>query len=335
MATSARFRSWCGFVDDIRWFAPNAYTTLVVPELRRRGFSISLSGADPAQVALAMSGTQAEQAWRYASRQGCPLVLYIWDLPPQATGSGSYDPVWWLGGRFFRLPRLFGGYGRRRGHYSRLRYIAVRAEEVWVPSAMTGAILKSRYGVVSRRVPYCYDSDRFRSARVPRDEPPTLLTVSRLRVHKNHSATVRAAARLKGEVQVRLIGRGPEREGLERLARSLGVRCRIDTGADDTVVSVAYREARVVVCPSRFEGFGLTPVEAIASGTPVVASDIPPHREFVAQAARLVPLDDDDALAGAIAAAMHDAAPDASLVGALTIPAAAERFLTLLRPMVR
>ncbi len=330
-----RWRRWFSLVDDIRWFAPNGYTTLVVPELRRRGLAISLGGAEPARLALSMSGTTAEQSWRYARRQGCPLVLYIWDLPPKATGTGWYDPVWWWGGHFFRLPRPVGGYGRRRGHYSRLRYIAARAEAVWVPSEMTGSTVWSRFGVAGRRVPYCYDSGRFHRGSIARDEPPTLLTVSRLRAHKNHAATVRAAARLGRNVQVRLVGRGPEREPLERLAGSLGVRCRIDTRADDGEVTAAYQSARVVVCPSRFEGFGLTPLEAIASGTPVVVSDIPPHREFVASAARFFPLDDEDSLVEAAAAALDDAPPDAAVLRELTIAAAADRFMSFLHPLLR
>jgi glycosyltransferase involved in cell wall biosynthesis len=322
-------------MNDIRWFAPNAYTALLVPELQRRGLSIALEGDQPARLTLSMSGKTGEQAWRHARRWGCPLVLYIWDLPPGATGTGSYDPVWWLGGRFFRIPRPFGGYGRQRGHYSRLRYIAGRAAEVWVPSGMTCSIVRSRFGVDSRRVPYCYDSNRFRPASGGRDDPPTLLTVSRLRAHKNHGATVRAAARLGGRVQVRLIGRGPEREPLERLASSLAVRCRIDTQAEDAEVTAAYHRARVVVCPSRFEGFGLTPLEGIASGTPVVASDIPPHREFVAAGARFFPLDDDEALAESVAAALDDGAPDPAAVRELTIPMAAERFMCFLHPILR
>ena len=61
---------------------------------------------------------------------------------------------------------------------------------MWVPSEMTQEIVAQRFGVRAQRVPYCYDSDRF----VPRADtgaeatgtaPPTLLTVSRLRRHKN------------------------------------------------------------------------------------------------------------------------------------------------------
>jgi glycosyltransferase involved in cell wall biosynthesis len=313
-------------VNDIRWFAPNAYTALLVPHLRRKGLTVAVEGADPARLALAMSGTRAEEAWRFARARGCPLVVYIWDLPPRATGSGSYDPVWAIGSFLVRLPRPLGGFGRRRGFYSRLRYTAARADEVWVPSAMTADLVRERFGLESRRVPYCYDSERFYPAATARDDPPTLLTISRFKAHKNQEATLKAAARLGSGVQVRLIGQGPEHAALDRLARSLGVQCRIQCDASDADVVEAYRRASVAVCPSRFEGFGLTPLEAIASGTPVVASDIPPHREFVANAALLFDPDDEDGLVRVLESALHQAAPDPGAVRALTLPAAAERF---------
>jgi glycosyltransferase involved in cell wall biosynthesis len=321
-------------VNDVRWFASNSYTSLIVPELRRRGLSIALDGTEPSRVALAMSAAVAEQAWRYVRARGCPLLLYIWDLHAEATSSGTADPVWWLAGRFLRLPRPIGGFPSRRGYFSRLRYMAARAAEVWVPSEMTRTAVLSRYGLSARRVPYCYDSERFHPGAGARETPATLLTVSRLQPYKNQAATLRAAARLPGNIQVRLIGQGASSHSLEELAARLGVRCRIDSGATDAEVTAAYHAARVVICPSRFEGFGLTPVEAVASGTPVVASDIPPHREFVGRAARIFPLDDDDTLVAAVTAALDDPPPDHLRVRDLTITAAADRFAGYLAPLL-
>ena len=145
-----------------------------------------------------------------------------------------------------------------------------------MPSSFTRETVAERFGVASERVPYCYDSNRFVPGPAARVSPPVLLTVSRLRPHKNQALVLHAAAALPAAVQVRLIGRGPEQAALEALAFRLGVACRVETTADDAAVTLAYREASVAVCPSRFEGFGLTPIEAVASGIPVVASDIPP-----------------------------------------------------------
>jgi glycosyltransferase involved in cell wall biosynthesis len=321
--------------DDLRWFASNAYTALLVPELRRLGLAIATEGDRPARVALAMSGVVAEAAWRFARASGARLLVYVWDLPPQRTAGGRPDPVWWLGDRFIRFPRPWGGFGRRRGYYSRLRYIAARADAVWVPSTLTRQTVAERFGVASERVPPYYDSDRFVPGRAAKTAPPVLLTVSRLHPHKNQALVLHAAAAIGAPVQVRLIGRGPDQAALEMLARRLGVCCRVETTADDATVTRAYREASVAVCPSRFEGFGLTPIEAVASGIPVVASDIPPHREFLGGAARLFPPDDPAALAAAIGAALDATPADPALVGEFTIPAAASRFLASLRPLLR
>ena len=326
-------------MDDVRWFASNAYTALIVSRLRELGLRIATEGDDPARLAVAMSGIAAVQAWRFARKRRTRLLLYLWDLPPGGMRRGRPDPIWWMAGRFLRIPRLWGGYGRG-GYFSRLSYIARRADAVWVPSRMTQQSVAKHFGVHALEVPYCYDSGRF----VPRDSSvrddvgaglPTLLTVSRLRRHKNQAVVLQAAALMERPVRVRLIGRGPQRANLEGLAGRLGVPCVIETAADDTTVIRAYREARVVVCPSRFEGFGLTPIEAVASGVPVVASDIPPHREFVGRAARLAPPDDAHEMARMISEALDAPPADPVLVAGLTIPATADRFLGAVRDLLK
>jgi glycosyltransferase involved in cell wall biosynthesis len=322
-------------VDDVRWFASNPYTSLVVPELRSAGLRVALDGDGPACIAVAMSGRVAEPAWRFAQARRAALVLYLWDLPPKGTARGKADPVWWIGGRFFRLPRIAGGYRQRAGYYSRLRFIASRAKELWTASEFTAALVRERFGVTGTVVPYCYDSVRFCPGTDRRESPPVLLTVSRLERHKNQEAVLRAAALLGDRVQVRLIGRGPEEGRLRRLGAEMGVRWRLETGADDPTVERAYRTASVGVFPSRFEGFGLGPIEALASGTPVVASDIPAHREFVARGARLVSPDDPSAIAEAVTAALAGPTPDRTMLADLTIPAAASRLVARLSPMLR
>jgi glycosyltransferase involved in cell wall biosynthesis len=162
-----------------------------------------------------------------------------------------------------------------------------------------------------------------------------LLSVSHLTPHKNHAAVIRAAARLEPKTPVRIIGKGPERASLERLAATLGVRCTFESELTEIEMVTAYQTAEVVVCPSTFEGFGLTPMEAIATATPLVVSDIPPHREFLGTSPQFFTLDDDESLVVAIGAARAGPPPARATLSDVTIDAAVERFWVGLMPYLR
>jgi glycosyltransferase involved in cell wall biosynthesis len=73
---------------------------------------------------------------------------------------------------------------------------------------------------------------------------------------------------------------------------------------DQTQLRALVAGALALVYPTRYEGFGLPPLEALAAGTPVLASNIPAVREAVGGHARLVPSGDVPALAAAIAAVL-------------------------------
>ena len=242
-------------MDDVRWFAPNRFCTLVVPRLRDRGLSIALDGDSPARLAIAMDAQVAAEAGRYAARQRCPLIHYVWDLPPWWLGRGRHDWVWLVAGRYVWLPRLGRRYAERRGFYSRLRYVAAHAAAVWVPSAATAASVRERFRVDCRQVPFCFDSDRFTPA--PTGRRRGLLTVSHLTPHKNQAAVVRAAARLAPKTPVRIIGKGSERASLERPLRQLE---RLRDEVERLRVSVSRLEIAQV--QSRETSFGLALLNA-------------------------------------------------------------------------
>jgi glycosyltransferase involved in cell wall biosynthesis len=73
----------------------------------------------------------------------------------------------------------------------------------------------------------------------------------------------------------------------------------------------AVANASVLAFPSRYEGFGLPPLEALAAGTPVVATDVPAVREVVGAHVALVPIGNVEALADALSRALADP-PDAA-----------------------
>lgn len=69
-----------------------------------------------------------------------------------------------------------------------------------------------------------------------------------------------------------------------------------------------YRGATAFLFPSRYEGFGLPPLEALACGTPVVGSDAAPIPEVVGNAGVLFDPDDAEGMAGAVLQLAQDAA---------------------------
>ena len=92
------------------------------------------------------------------------------------------------------------------------------------------------------------------------------------------------------------------RQDLEGAAHEHGVAKRTDfmRYVPDEVLANLYRRARVFVFLSEYEGFGLTPLEALAAGVPVVLLDTPVAREVCGEAAVFVPREDRDGAAAAI-----------------------------------
>ena len=77
---------------------------------------------------------------------------------------------------------------------------------------------------------------------------------------------------------------------------------------DDAALAALYAGAEALVHPALLEGFGLTPLESMAAGTPVVAFDAPGVSEIVGDAGVLVAIDDAAALADALLALLGDPA---------------------------
>jgi len=98
-----------------------------------------------------------------------------------------------------------------------------------------------------------------------------LLIVGRLSEQKGQDFFIPLLTSID-DATLTLVGDGATRPELEALARTLGLESRIVFLGEGDVVE-RYREADVVVMPSRWEGLSLVLLEAMACGRPVVASD--------------------------------------------------------------
>src|SRR5205085_11998286 len=111
---------------------------------------------------------------------------------------------------------------------------------------------------------------------------PVLLSVGRPAPPKGHRYLLRATGEVVHEfadARLLLVGEGHLHEELRALADPLGEHVRFLGLRDD--VPALLRRSDVFVFPSLWEGVGTALREAMLLGRPVVASDIPAHREFV------------------------------------------------------
>ena len=115
-----------------------------------------------------------------------------------------------------------------------------------------------------------------------RYDEPMVLTVGRLERYKNLDLVIAAFQALPSAATLVVVGDGPDRSRLERLARSGQPRwpVRFTGRASAQQLDGLLARAAVVTSASDHEAFGLTLAEGLASGARVVASGIPAHREI-------------------------------------------------------
>jgi glycosyltransferase involved in cell wall biosynthesis len=134
-----------------------------------------------------------------------------------------------------------------------------------------------------------------------------LLYVGNIKPHKNLERLVEAfhLVREQGRPELELVIIGDEISKMQSLRRAvhkyqLHRYIRFLGFVPDKTLDVLYRLASVFVFPSLYEGFGLPPLEAMASGTPVVTSNVSSLPEVVGDAAVLVDPYSADAIAAGI-----------------------------------
>jgi glycosyltransferase involved in cell wall biosynthesis len=179
------------------------------------------------------------------------------------------------------------------------------ADRVVVLSAFVRDRVVEALGVDAERVrviPQGVDHARFAPGGEERE--PFLYYPARSWPHKNHARLFEAFAELRRDrPDLRLVLTG----GGELGPVPAGVEARGLVPTDE--VASLYRRASALVFPSLYEGFGLPPLEAMASGLPVACSNAGPLPQLTDGAARLFDPYDPHAIAAAVAEVLDDPEP--------------------------
>jgi len=210
---------------------------------------------------------------------------------------------------------LFPAQGDVRGamHRERYRRGAVRASRIIAVSHSTRRDIESFLQIPTERIRTIYSAPDPSFTIDPPDtgqdqqilqrysiQPPFILYAGTIRPQKNVPRLVEAFAVIRSELEnhplfgnLRLVIIGDELSRYPAVRRAV-VATRVEPFVRflgfvplDTL-KVFYRAATLFAFPSLYEGFGLAPLEAMACGTPVVASDVPALVEAVGDAAELV-----------------------------------------------
>jgi glycosyltransferase involved in cell wall biosynthesis len=134
-------------------------------------------------------------------------------------------------------------------------------------------------------IPNGINADLFRPDPDRRAKTPTLLSVGRLHAQKNVGYLLNLVAALKSKTKIRaqIIGDGPERPNLEATAVALEISDCVEFKGwlAREAVREAYQSATFLVHASSYEGMSNVILEALASGLPVAASQIPENTELI------------------------------------------------------
>ncbi len=236
-----------------------------------------------------------------AVRRLRPDVLHV------ACNNPWTSPYGLLAGVLTRTPTVAVVHGpapawRRRQQWL-VRQLAPHVSAYVSVSSASSRATESALALPSGSVRTIYNGVPLPTELPSRTEPtePVIGAVSRFSPEKGIDVLLEAFARVK-QGRLVLIGDGDERPRLEALIDALGLVDRVCLEGWWTGQWAAKWAFDVLVVPSRSEGFGLTVVEAMLAGIPVVATQVGGIPELIEQerTGLLVPPDDPAALADAI-----------------------------------
>jgi MMP alpha-(1->4)-mannosyltransferase len=208
--------------------------------------------------------------------------------------------------RWWRKPLVHRWYG-----FSKMQQrVARQIPDLLTVSSSSAADIVSDFGVSPEQlhtVPLGVNTDLFQPGAHPRRSGRIIAIASADTPLKGVRTLLHAIARLRASrnLELRLVAKVEPNGPTHKLIAELGISdiVHITSGLSDAVLAALFASAEVACIPSLYEGFSLPAVEAMASGTPIVASRVGALPEVLGAdgaCAELVPPADVDALTHAL-----------------------------------
>jgi glycosyltransferase involved in cell wall biosynthesis len=214
------------------------------------------------------------------------------------------------------IPEKLGWTGVRNPHIGK-KSLCKRADLIFCVSYVTAAELMDRYGVPESKIKVIHHGFDLKkpSSLEPelRDSgPPIILYIGHRGGYKNFQILVNALRNSDSKgLDFRLVTVGPDlvKSEVDQYSDLIISGCWIHSGnVSDEELSRLYQRATLHCVTSRMEGFGMTILESMSFGTPVILSDIPVFREVAGPAGIYFnPTDSDDLLCKLIDTLQPDA----------------------------
>lgn len=279
-------REWRAMGHEVQVIGPNEFPSMPMPgysEIRLalwpgRRLARLIARFNPDIIHIAVEGPLGWAARRYFLRHGIAFSTSF------HTNFPAYIAL--------RAPRAFRAQLERLA-LAVLRRFHDRASHVFVATPSIEALLRGwGFRVPLARLSRGVDTALFfpssEKTALGKDALPTLLYVGRIAAEKSLETFLSLDEQALGPHRKVIVGDGPALADLQRTFPDAEFYGKLEGKA----LSEAYRQADVFVFPSRTDTFGIVLIEALASGLPIAAHDVPGPRDIVTEPS-LGALDDD------------------------------------------
>jgi len=254
---------------NIAFYYPNLFSSLFAKHIWEQDLGKFTHGyiTKDSDFVYSASLSALPQAHAAAMAYEKPLVCWVWDLP-----------VNWQD--WCRTPEEIADNAWRTGDIKRKLELLKDCRLVISASKFTQNVLTS-YGIKSEQLYFYINVPELNAVKLQDinliSTRKNIIQISRFAINKRFELSLLAGSKLQ-DCSLTLIGTGNDSK-LRSTAKGLNVNCNIVKNVPRGATLYYLYNSDLLVSPSVFEGWGITPIEALYLGVPVVLSELEVFRE--------------------------------------------------------